>query len=100
MSLENAAREQGFELVDLEFASAGRHTILRIYLDRPAGLTLDDLAAANVWISALLEELDPLPGSYTLEVSSPGVDRPLRTLEHFQRAVRAGAAEVVRANWK
>jgi len=86
-ALEEAACSQGFDLVDLEFAGAGQSTILRIYIDKAEGLTLDDLAGANVWISEVVEELDPCKGSYMLEVSSPGIDRPLRTWAHFERAL-------------
>ncbi|MDR3136948.1 MAG: hypothetical protein LBU07_06045 [Coriobacteriales bacterium] len=86
-ALESAAEREGYELVDMEFLRAGRRSTLRIYLDKPAGLTLDDVAAANAWIGPLLDELDPLQGAYTLEVSSPGIDRPLRTIRHFQQAV-------------
>jgi ribosome maturation factor RimP len=84
-ALEGVAVEHGFELVDIEILQAGRQSTVRVYLDRAAGLTLDDIAAANRWVSACIEALDPFAGSYVLEVSSPGVDRPLRTREHFAR---------------
>jgi ribosome maturation factor RimP len=82
--LEPLAAEHGFELVDIEIAGVGKGTILRVFLDKPE-LMVDDLAGANNWIGQRLDELDPFRGSYLLEVSSPGIDRPLRTLEHFQR---------------
>jgi len=84
-ALEPAAIEHGFELVDVELAGATRSPLIRVYLDRTGGLTLDEIAAANTWVDAVIEELDPIKGSYVLEVSSPGIDRPLRTLEHFAR---------------
>ena len=84
-ALESAAKEAGFELVDLELTSAGRHRIVRVFIERDASLTVDDLAAANVWIDGVLERIEPFTSSYTLEVSSPGIDRPLRTAEHFAR---------------
>lgn len=73
----------GLELVDLEVRSG----LVRVTVDRQGGIGLDDLASANRTISAALDEIDPLPGRYTLEVSSPGVERRLRTPEHFGRAL-------------
>jgi ribosome maturation factor RimP len=59
-----------------------------VFLDKPDGLNLDDIAAANAWVNEVIDKLEPFKGSYTLEVSSPGIDRPLRTLQHF--AAHAG----------
>ncbi len=73
----------GLDLVDLE-VTAG---IVRVTVDREGGIDLDALAAANKAVSAELDQLDPLPGRYTLEVSSPGVERRLRTPAHFARAI-------------
>lgn len=86
-ALEAAALSQGFDLVDIERAGQGKNPVLRVYLNREGGLTLDVLAAANIWVSEVVEALDPFAGSYTLEVSSPGIDRPLRTLAHFEAAI-------------
>ena len=86
-ALEVAAAAQGFDLVDLEFAGSGKSTVLRVYINKDEGLTIDGIAGANAWISEVVERLDPYKGSYTLEVSSPGIDRPLRTWKHFERAV-------------
>ncbi|MCL2528887.1 MAG: ribosome maturation factor RimP [Coriobacteriia bacterium] len=86
-ALEVAAAAQGFDLVDLEFAGSGKSTVLRVYINKDEGLTIDGIAGANAWISEVVERLDPYKGSYTLEVSSPGIDRPLRTWRHFERAV-------------
>jgi ribosome maturation factor RimP len=85
-ALEGEAGLHGFELVDVELAGSARRPLLRIWLDKE-GLTLDDIAAASGWINACLEAADPIRGSYTLEVSSPGVDRRLRTQAHFERFV-------------
>lgn len=71
------------ELVDVE-AGAG---LLRVTVDREGGVDLDGLASANRALSAALDDLDPMPGRYTLEVSSPGVERRLRTPAQFARAV-------------
>jgi ribosome maturation factor RimP len=75
----------GFELADLD-AQAGRRGLLRIYIDRTTGgVTLDDCQRVSEQLGAFLDVEDPLPGSYVLEVSSPGLDRRLRTLAHFER---------------
>jgi ribosome maturation factor RimP len=76
----------GYELVDLEFAP-GRRALLRLFIDREAGLTLDDCAAVSREVAALLDVEDPIPSAFTLEVSSPGFDRVLRTKAHFGRFV-------------
>ena len=73
----------GLELFDVEV----RAGLVRVTVDRPGGVDLDALATANATISAALEGADPVPGRYNLEVSSPGVERRLRTPSHFQRAV-------------
>ncbi len=73
----------GLELVDLEV----RPGMVRVTVDREGGIDLDGLASANRTVSAALDGIDPLPGRYTLEVSSPGVERRLRTPEQFGRAL-------------
>jgi ribosome maturation factor RimP len=80
----------GYELVDLEYAREGRGAVLRVYIDRsskgPGGqITVDDCARVSQAISQVLESQDPIKGHYTLEVSSPGFDRILRTRAHFER---------------
>ena len=77
----------GYELVDLEYAPGRAHAQLRIFIDRAAGIGLDDCEAVSREVSALLDVEDPVPTGYTLEVSSPGLDRILRTPAHFQRFV-------------
>jgi ribosome maturation factor RimP len=86
--LEPAVGALGFELADLD-AHCGRRGLLRLYIDRAGGVTLDDCQRVSEQIGALLDVEDPLPGSYVLEVSSPGFDRRLRKLEleHFERFV-------------
>lgn len=86
-ALEAAACSHGFDLVDLEQTGSGNNTLLRVYIDKPGSLTLDDIASANTWVAEVVEALDPYKGSYTLEVSSPGIDRPLRVLAHFEKAI-------------
>ena len=77
----------GYELVDLEYAPGRAHGLLRIFIDRPEGVGLDDCERVSREISALFDVEDPVPTGYTLEVSSPGLDRVLRTPAHFQRFV-------------
>ena len=83
--LEPGVRAVGFELVDVELAGAGHQAVLRVYIDGPAGVTVDDCADVSHQLSAILDVEDPLPGSYTLEVSSPGLDRPLVRPADFER---------------
>jgi ribosome maturation factor RimP len=73
----------GLEIYDIEQAAG----TLRITIDRPGGVDLEALALATRVVSRELDNHDPIPGRYTLEVSSPGLERPLRLPEHFQRAV-------------
>lgn len=89
--LEPLVEQLGYELVDIEWASAPRSGLLRIYLDLPAGreghIGIEDCETVSREVSALLDVEDPLPGAYTLEVSSPGFDRVLRKPAHFRRFV-------------
>ena len=77
----------GMELVDIEYRREIRGTVLRLYLDREGGVTLDDLAPMSRRLGDLLDAHDAVPGSYTLEVSSPGINRRLRRPEHFRRYI-------------
>ena len=79
------AQDLGLELVGVEF-SPGSRAVVRVFIDRePGGVTVDDCADMSRAISALLDVEDPVPGQYTLEVSSPGFDRPLFRLADFAR---------------
>ena len=75
----------GFELVGVEHLAQGRHSLLRIYVDSDAGITVENCADVSRQLSAVLDVEDPLPGEYTLEVSSPGLARPLFELADFER---------------
>jgi ribosome maturation factor RimP len=77
----------GFELVELEYASGHGRAVLRLYIDREGGVTLQDCERVSREAAALLDVEDPIPCAYTLEVSSPGFDRLLRTQAHFGRFV-------------
>jgi ribosome maturation factor RimP len=83
--LEPGVKALGFELVDVELAGQGHRNTLRVYIDGPRGVTVDDCADVSRQLSAILDVEDPIPGSYALEVSSPGLDRPLARPEDFRR---------------
>ncbi len=73
----------GFQLWGIEYVAAGKHSILRLYIDSENGISVDDCAEASRQVSAVLDVEDPISTEYTLEVSSPGVDRPLFTSEQY-----------------
>lgn len=77
----------GLELVDVEVVGSGRARTLRLTVDRDGGIDLDTLAEANRPVSAALDAVDALSGPYTLELSSPGLERPLRRPAEFRRFV-------------
>ena len=77
----------GYELWELEYSPGRGSGFLRLYIDAAAGITLDDCERVSRAVSEVLDAEDPIPGQYTLEVSSPGLERPLRTAEHFARFV-------------
>ena len=83
--LEPTIERLGYELSDLEVKVGGKHGVVRVFIDKPDGIGLDDCEKVSLAVSALLDVEDPLPGHYDLEVSSPGLDRKLTKLEHFQR---------------
>ena len=84
--LEPVVEDLGYELVLIELAG-NRTKVLRLYIDAPGGVLLDDCEQVSRNVSAYLDVEDPISGQYTLEVSSPGIDRPLVKPEHFQRFV-------------
>ncbi|MED5611833.1 MULTISPECIES: ribosome maturation factor RimP [Pseudomonas] len=77
----------GYECWGLEFLSQGRHSLLRVYIDKADGILIEDCEKVSRQVSGVLDVEDPISGEYTLEVSSPGMDRPLFTLEQFARYV-------------
>lgn len=85
-ALEPRAAAEGIEVVTVEVVGSRKAPTIRVYLDtREGGITFDEVTQAQAWVDEIIEKLDPFPGAYTLEVSSPGIDRPLRTPEHFAR---------------
>ena len=75
----------GYELVGVELERSGARGALRVFIDREEGVTVGDCERASRQIGAVLDVEDPIPDSYDLEVSSPGLDRPLLTEDHFVR---------------
>jgi ribosome maturation factor RimP len=85
---ERVARASGLDLVDIEMKRGGKGPLVRIFLDKPGRVSLEDLENASREISAILDVEDPIGRSYTLEVSSPGMTRPLRTPADFERVLQ------------
>ncbi|TCV07738.1 ribosome maturation factor RimP [Samsonia erythrinae] len=85
----------GYELVGIEFVR-GRQSTLRIYIDSEDGITVDDCADVSHQVSAVLDVEDPITVAYNLEVSSPGLERPLFTAEHYLRFIGEEVAVVLR----
>lgn len=103
-ALTPRAEQEGVEIVTVEVVGAKKAPTIRVFIDTPDGVSFDELTSSQAWINDIMDELDPFPGAYTLEVSSPGIDRPLRTTEHFARF--AGDTAVLktqpvdgRSNW-
>lgn len=76
-----------YDLVDVEFVKEGPDYFLRIFIDKPNGITIDDCQEVSKMISEKLDDLDPIDRSYYLEVSSPGIDRPLKNDRDLKRNV-------------
>lgn len=86
--VRNVVEPMGYELVGVEYLSGYQGgNLLRIYIDTEKGIDVDDCTAVSRQLSGVLDVEDPLPGQYSLEVSSPGLDRPLFDVEDYQRFV-------------
>jgi len=83
--LEPAVTALGYEFWGLEYLTHTRQAVLRVFIDSPDGITVEDCAKVSRQLSAVLDVEDPIAAEYTLEVSSPGMDRPLFTLDQFIR---------------
>ncbi len=83
--IEPTVERLGYELTDLEVRLGGKGGLLRLTIDKPDGIGLEDCEKVSQAVGALLDVEDPVPGDYNLEVSSPGLDRKLTKSEHFQR---------------
>ncbi len=100
-ALEAAAPAHGIDIVDVEVVGSNKARTVRVRIDHvdeeADGITLEEVSAQTGWISELLDELDPLEGSYLLEVSSPGLARPLRRIRDFERFAGARVSLKTRA---
>jgi ribosome maturation factor RimP len=85
--LRPAVEETGKSLLGIEYISAGNNSILRLFIDHENGIDVDDCAEVSRQVGALLDVEDPISSEYNLEVSSPGVDRPLFDISHFQAVI-------------
>lgn len=94
--LEPTVEGLGYELTDLEVRLGGKGGLIRVFVDKADGIDLDDCEKVSLAVSALLDVEDPVPGNYNLEVSSPGLDRKLTKVEHFQRF----AGEIVKVQMR
>ena len=83
--IEPVVTAMGFELWGIDYRPQGKHSRLVIYIDHAEGVSVGNCADISRQVSAVLDVEDPIPGEYSLEVSSPGMDRPLFTLDHFAR---------------
>lgn len=85
--LEPTLEGMGYELVELECRPGANNGLVRIFIDKPEGIGLDDCEAVSHQVSGVLDVEDPMPGHYSLEVSSPGMERPLRKPAHFESVI-------------
>jgi len=83
----STAEQHAVDIVDIELAGSSRKPLIRVFIDKESGVTLEDCAVFSRALSALLDVEDPIPSAYVLEVSSPGLDRPLRKMKDFERSV-------------
>ena len=82
---EPVVESMGYELVGVEFHDAGGHATLRVYIDRDEGVSLEDCAAISHQISGILDVEEPIKQAFDLEISSPGIERPLFKLDDYER---------------
>jgi len=103
---EPVIESMAYELIGVELTGSGNGTVLRIYIDAEKGITVDDCQAVSYQVSGILDVEDPLQNHYTLEVSSPGLDRPLVKPQHFKQfigelvKIRSTEAVLGRKNFK
>ncbi len=90
-SLEKVADENGFEVVSVSVVGSKKSPILKVFIDVEGGVSFEELASAQACLNPTIEEIDPFDAPYTLEVSSPGIDRPLVLLRHFEQFVGSEA---------
>lgn len=83
--IEPVVEGMGYEVVDIDYRPHPTDGLLRIYIDGPNGIVLEDCSAVSLQVSSVLDVEDPIPGQFNLEISSPGMDRPLRKVADFER---------------
>ncbi|MEO1890686.1 MAG: ribosome maturation factor RimP [Candidatus Thioglobus sp.] len=83
--IDPVINDMGYELVGIEYVASGKHSTLRIYIDSENGIGVDDCETVSRQISAIFDVEDPIASQYNLEVSSPGIERPLFHIGHYQR---------------
>ena len=77
--------DMGFELLGIEYVGSGKHSVLRLYIDCEEGVGVNDCETISRQVSSIMDVEDPISGQYNLEVSSPGIERPLFVVAHYQR---------------
>lgn len=77
--------DMGYELVGVEYIASGKHSILRVYIDSDKGIGLNDCETVSHQLSSIFDVEEPIKSQYNLEVSSPGIERPLFDIKHYQR---------------
>ena len=95
--IEPAVNTLGYEVLGVEYHAATQRSLVRVYIDSEAGIGVDDCERVSYQVSGILDVEDPVAGAYDLEVSSPGLDRPLFEPSHFAR--HCGAKARIRLNW-
>ena len=77
--------DMGYELLGIEYVASGKHSVLRLYIDCEEGVGVNDCETVSRQVGAIMDVEDPISGQYNLEVSSPGIERPLFVIAHYQR---------------
>jgi len=77
--------DMGYELLGIEYVASGKHSVLRLYIDCEEGVGVNDCETVSRQVSSIMDVEDPISGQYNLEVSSPGIERPLFVIAHYQR---------------
>jgi ribosome maturation factor RimP len=93
---ESIAAQHGVRLFDVEIAGSAQSPLIRVYIDKDNGITLDECANFSRSLAALFDVEDPIPSAYVLEVSSPGLDRKLKKLRHFELSIGKQARVVLK----
>lgn len=97
-------QSHGLELVEAVCVGQGPRTVIRVFIDKPGGVTLTDCEQAHRSLSPALDVIDPFPHAYTLEISSPGLDRPLRSVQDYRRLIGKPVTlklrEPIQAQWR